>query len=215
MNINYNSNNYENKKLSKSVKKVNNNNSVILSQKMPKLKEYQFMEFQPYTLKDYKELMRNPVVMGGLGPNVGTKEWEEKKQKMKKMMNYSNNINKEHKGIKTLKKDTPQDEIEKITKEKIEKSARFKTYQYGKLVRTGKYKEEFDEREYNRYNNRSNDHLNIIRENQENEINNNINNSYEENNNEINNNEEASYDQLLKQSEEFKSKIDDIREHDM
>ena len=37
---------------------------------------------------------------------------------MKKMMIYSNNVNKEHKGIKTLKKDIPKDEIEKKIKEK-------------------------------------------------------------------------------------------------
>ena len=50
-------------------------------------------------------------------------------------MNYSNNVNKEHKGIKTLKKVTPKDEIEKKIKENIEKSARFRTYEYGKLLR--------------------------------------------------------------------------------
>ena len=124
------------------------------------------MEFHPYTLKDYKELVRNPVVLGHLGPNVGTKEWEEKKQKMKKMMNYSNNVNKEHKGIRTLKKDTPKEEVEKKIKEKIENSARFKTYEYGKL---------------------------------------------NNNNNVINN--DMSYEDLIKQNEEFKSNIEDIREH--
>ena len=35
-------------------------------------------------------------------------------------MNYSNNVNKEHKGIKTLKKDTPKEEIEKKLKENFE-----------------------------------------------------------------------------------------------
>ena len=175
------------------------------------------MEFKPYTLKDYKELVRNPVVLGKLGPNVGTKEWEEKKQKMKKMMNYSNNVNKEHKGIKTLKKDTPKDEVEKIIKEKIEKSARFKTYEYGKLLRTGKYKEDFDpkEKEINKLNKSKEKNLNII---QENEINNN-NYSYEENNNIVNNNNNdvinnnMSYEDLMKQNEELKTNIEDIREH--
>ena len=47
--------------------------------------DYQYMEFHPYTLKDYKELTRNPVVMGPLGTNIGTKEWELKRNKMKKI----------------------------------------------------------------------------------------------------------------------------------
>ena len=108
--------------------------------KKPITEEY--MEFHPYTLKDYKELTRNPVVMGPLGANIGTKEWEMKRNKMKKMQNYSNNINKEHKGITSLKKDTPKDEIEKLTKQRIENSIRHRAYEYGKLVRAGKFSDD-------------------------------------------------------------------------
>jgi hypothetical protein len=219
-----------------------NNNNRNQPQQIKKLKDYQFMEFHPYTLKDYKELTRNPVVMGPLGANIGTKEWELKRNKMKKMMNYSNNINKEHKGIRSLKKDTPKDEIEKLTKEKIEKSIRHRTYEYGKLIRTGKYKEDYEDKEFSNFNN-NNNNLNIIPENQENEdynnkyeinnkensnnylINENINNMdennlIEENNIKINNMDnfekekenEINYGQLLKQNEEYKSKIQDIKD---
>ena len=52
-----------------------------------------FVEYKPYTLKDYKELTRTGIVMGPLGANIGTKEWESKKAKMKRMENYSNRIN--------------------------------------------------------------------------------------------------------------------------
>ena len=226
INNNYNNNNfmYNNN--------MNNNNNRSPPQQIKKLKDYQFMEFHPYTLKDYKELTRNPVVMGPLGANIGTKEWEQKRNKMKKMMNYSNNINKEHKGIRTLKKDTPKDEIEKLTKEKIEKSIRHRTYEYGKLIRTGKYKEDYEEKDFNNLNNNN---LNIIPENQENEYYNNkqdlnnINNNNENSNNlnensnnfiaEENNNidniekeSEINYGQLLKQNEEYKSKIQDIKD---
>ena len=211
MNNNIN-NNMKNKVLSKSVKRINNINNKISPPKQIKMKDYQFIEFHPYTLKDYKEMIRNPVVMGPLGANIGTKEWEEKKNKMKKMMNYSNNINREHKGINKLKKDTPKDEIEKLTKEKIEKSARHRTYEYGKLLRTGKYKEDFDEKEYNYLNNSKENKLDVI---QENEMNN-FNNEESNNMNNINNidqENEMSYDQLVKQNEEFESNIKDIREH--
>jgi len=125
-NMNKNSSNLKSPNMNKKIKKVN---------------DYQYMEFHPYTLKDYKELIRKPVVMGPLGANIGTKEWELKRNKMKKMQNYSNNINKEHKGITSLKKDTPKDEIEKLTKQKIEQSIRHRAYEYSKLVRAGKYKE--------------------------------------------------------------------------
>ena len=211
MNNNIN-NNMKNQVLSKSVKRINNINNKISPPKQIKMKDYQFIEFHPYTLKDYKEMIRNPVVMGPLGANIGTKEWEEKKNKMKKMMNYSNNINREHKGINKLKKDTPKDEIDKLTKEKIEKSARHRTYEYGKLLRTGKYKEDFDEKEYNYLNNSKENKLDVI---QENEMNN-FNNEESNNMNNINNIEqenEMSYDQLVKQNEEFESNIKDIREH--
>ena len=187
--------------------------------------------------------------MGPLGANIGTKEWEMKRNKMKKMMNYSNNINKEHKGIKSLKKDTPKDEIKKLTQEKIEKSIRHRTYEYGKLIRTGKYKEEYEDKDFNHFNNNNIiNNQNIIPEDQENEdtnnnkyelnnINennnhidnnmlmkennidvNNINYMNEENNNieNINNiekdNTEINYGQLLKQNEEYKSKIQDIKD---
>ena len=94
-----------------------------------------FVEYKPYTLKDYKELTRTGIVMGPLGANIGTKEWENKKAKMKRMENYSNRINQTHKGITKLKKDTPKDEIEKTLKKKYEESHRYRTYEYGKLIR--------------------------------------------------------------------------------
>ena len=187
--------------------------------------DYQYMEFHPYTLKDYKELTRNPVVMGPLGANIGTKEWEIKRNKMKKMQNYSNNINKEHKGITSLKKDTPKDEIEKLTKQKIEKSIRHRAYEYGKLVRQGKYKEE---NENNMVKNLS-DNLGVIPENEDDlylkkyeeqlrQETENINNPkpkepvmpvVEENNEPEN---VLDIEELLKQKEAYKAKIQDIKD---
>jgi hypothetical protein len=101
----------------------------------PKENIHKYIEYKPYTLKDYKELTRTAIVMGPLGANTGTKEWEEKKAKMKRMESYSNRINQTHKGITRLKKDSPQEEIEKILKKKKEASNRYKTYEYGKLIR--------------------------------------------------------------------------------
>ena len=202
--VNNDINKNNNKLVSKSVKRVNDIKNRISPPKEIRIKDYQFIEYHPYTLKDYREMIRNPVVMGPLGPNIGTKEWEEKRNKMKKMMNYSNNINKEHKGIKKLKKDTPKDEIEKLTKEKIEKSARHRTYEYGKLLRTGKYKEDFEDKEFNHLNNINENKLEKI---QENEI---YNNDESLKNNEKEN--EMSYEQLIKQNELYESNIKDLKE---
>ena len=142
-----------NKEYSSNSKRYNNNSNIKLKNKnndklpimnkiLNKSKDYQYIEFHPYSLKDYKELTRNQVIMGPLGPNIGTKDWESRKNRMKKMKNYSNNINKEHKGIVSLKKDSPQDEIEKLIKERIENGSRHKAFEYGKLVRAGKFKDE-------------------------------------------------------------------------
>lgn len=217
-----NKNNNIIKKESKSVKKINKINNMSPPKQIKKLKDYQFMEFHPYTLKDYKELTRNPVVMGPLGANIGTKEWEIKRNKMKKMQNYSNNINKEHKGITSLKKDTPKDEIEKLTKQKIEKSIRHRAYEYGKLVRAGKYKDENE-------NIGKNDNLGVIPENDDDlylkKYEDQLRQETENMNNpkpkepvvpvvEENNVQEdlLDIDQLLKQKEAYKAKIQGIRD---
>ena len=206
-NMNKNSSNLKSPNMNKKVKKVN---------------DYQYMEFHPYTLKDYKELTRNPVVMGPLGANIGTKEWELKRNKMKKMQNYSNNINKEHKGITSLKKDTPKDEIEKLTKQKIEQSIRHRAYEYSKLVRAGKYKEE--ENNFGK----NFDNLGAIQENEDElylkKYEDQLRQETENMNNpkpkepiapvvEENNQEDAiDIEQLLRQKEAYRAKIKDIRD---
>ena len=135
---NYPNNNiYNNNKI-----QINNENKINeLSKNNNSLKDnknYNYVEYKPYTLKDYKELTRSKIVMGPLGANIGTKEWEEKKAKMKRMETYSNRINQTHKGITKLKKDSPQEEIEKNLKLKMENSHRYRTYEYGKLIRNVK-----------------------------------------------------------------------------
>jgi hypothetical protein len=90
--------------------------------------------YKPYTLKDYKEITSAKIVLGSLGANIGTKEWEEKQEKMKKMEEYNNNL-KKNKMVFKFKKEDPTEIVEKEKKEKIEKSTRFKSYEYGKLVR--------------------------------------------------------------------------------
>ena len=219
-NYNYNYNNQYN--INKNPKINNKARTPKMNQVLSKSSNYDYIEFTPYTLKDYKELTRNPVVMGPLGANIGTKEWEMKRNKMKKMQSYSNNINKEHKGIISLKKDTPQDEIEKITKQKIENSNRYKAFEYGKLVRAGKYKDEgnIEKNLYDNYGVMSDNENDLYLRKYEDQLRQETENMYNpkpkepvapvvEEKNEPK--DSLDIDQLLKQKEAYKAKINDIR----
>ena len=91
------------------------------------------IEYKPYTLKEYKELEKVGVVLGKLGPNIGTKEWEEKKKKMQKMEEYSKKVSSMKKRTKS--KDKFEYIIEEEKKKKIENSIRKRCYEYGNLIR--------------------------------------------------------------------------------
>ena len=202
--------------------KYSNNNVESLNQKIKKIKDYQFMEFHPYTFKECKEMIRNPVVLGHLGPNIGTEEWEFKKNKMKKMLNYSNNICMELKGITKLKKYSPKDEVEKLTKEKIENSSRFKAVEYCKLVRNNLYKDDtYGENILNNnkiFNNittipHKSEESYQVRYKGQNEEKEDFEKTREANLNQVNKyNESMGIEEMLKQKETYAEKINNIRE---
>ena len=84
-------------------------------------------EYKPYTLKDYKEIM-NVDTLGGLGANIGTEDWNKKKEKMDKMNEYAKNIFKKTKGNKNKNSD-----LKNRKKEEI--STRKRASEYSKLIR--------------------------------------------------------------------------------
>ena len=84
-------------------------------------------EYKPYTLKDYKEIM-NVDTLGGLGANIGTEDWNKKKEKMDKMNEYAKNIFKKTKGNKNKNNDLK-------NKKKEEISTRKRASEYSKLIR--------------------------------------------------------------------------------
>jgi len=96
--------------------------------------------YHPYTLKDYKELASAKIVLGGLGPNIGTKDWEEKMKKMKKIADYSEHVKNAKNIHLKLIKESPVDIIEREKKEKIEGSTRNKAAEYGKKIKKIKVK---------------------------------------------------------------------------
>ena len=89
--------------------------------------------YKPYSLKDYKDITSAKLVLGGLGANIGSKEWMEKQEKMKKMGEYAKNV--KGQAIVKFVKESPIEIIEKKKKEKIEASNRFRSYEYAKLIR--------------------------------------------------------------------------------
>ena len=50
------------------------------------------LSYKPKKLKDYQKMIddyeKNGKKAGGLGPNIGNKEWEYRKEKTKKMSDY-------------------------------------------------------------------------------------------------------------------------------
>ena len=124
-NVNKLKNKKDNKQIENKKQSIESNNN-----------SYHYVEYKPHTLKEYRELQRTPIVMGPLGANIGTKEWEEKKEKMRRRENYSNRISLIHKGITKLKKDNPKEEREKDLKRKYERSSRYKSAEYCRLIQS-------------------------------------------------------------------------------
>ena len=125
------------------------------------------ISYHPYSLKDYKELGNGKIVLGGLGPNIGTKEWEERLIKMKKIVEYSENIKKTQKVLLKPLKETPIDIIEREKKEKLESSSRNKAAEYGKKIKKIKltrYDNDliYDHRPFN-LNNKINDNDDLVK----------------------------------------------------
>jgi hypothetical protein len=153
--------------------------------------------YKPYTLKEYKE-MNKPVVLGKLGPNIGTKSWKEKKEKMDRLKNYSNIVNKKKVGLNSFKQETIEEELNKIHKNKMEESKNFRSKTYGNILRTNTFNykkmEDIINKENNYDNNirkiktnqflsNRNNNLEILNEEKEEyEDNNNLQNYYNNNN---------------------------------
>ena len=122
------------------------NDEIMTNQKQSGLSKNSFKKFKPYTLKEYQALVNEKITYGGLGPNIGTKEWEEKATKMKKLINYSEKIKDKRKIILLPIKESPIEELEKIKKEKALASKRTKALMYGKMLKRQDIKNYFSEK---------------------------------------------------------------------
>lgn len=91
--------------------------------------------YRPYTLQEYKEIASTKIVLGKLGPNLGTKEWEEKAEKMKKLQEYSSKVIKQHRDAFSKVKESPADRIERERREKNEQTSSHKAKEYAKLIK--------------------------------------------------------------------------------
>lgn len=152
--------------------------------------------YKPYTLHEYKEISDNFVKInsGGLGANIGTKEWNEKFEKVQKQKQYAEEIKKMNNHIKHNYKDPALENKEKIKKQ-IETSNRQKALMYCKNklpslhIKKRTDTSEFGEESKNNYSN----NISLINKNSNN------NNTYYTNNTNMNiNNTQNNYNYKIK-----------------
>ena len=193
-NFNYNDNN------------INNNNSMSMRTNINNISSFLY---KPHTIKEYKAL--TPIHMGPLGPNIGTKDWLERKKKNDRKNKYSNMLSANHIGLSKIKKENPKEQRENEIKKKNSKSARYKTYEYGKRIKDIYYFP-YEEKLFkgNFYNNNgiyNNDQIRKYLQ---------YNSSYineidDDNNLEIFENNEDEINSLMKQREQYLKRVLDIK----
>ena len=111
---------------------INNNQLEIIKNNLNSLKINRSISYIPHTLKEYKAL--SPVYLGGLGSEIGSKEWNLNKQKRKKMEDYSNNVSKKFFINNKIKRDEPNVEYNNNLKKLYKSTSRYKAYQYCKNI---------------------------------------------------------------------------------
>ena len=134
-NININNNNYFNNDNNIN---INNNNNInndqleIIKNNLNSLKLNKSISYIPHTLKEYKAL--SPVYLGGLGSEIGSKEWYLNKEKRKKMEIYSNKVTKNFFINSKIKRDEPNVEYNNNLKKSYKLSSRYKASEYCKNI---------------------------------------------------------------------------------
>ena len=131
---NYNNinNNYNNNINNNNNNNINNNQLEIIKNNLNSLKLNKSISYIPHTLKEYKAL--SPVYLGGLGSEIGSKEWYLNKEKRKKMENYSNNVTKKFFINSKIKRDEPNVEYNNNLKKLYKLTSRYKASEYCKNI---------------------------------------------------------------------------------
>lgn len=59
------------------------------------------IKYRPYGIKDYREIKpKNYYTLGGLGPNLGGKEWQKRNERARRMQKYAKTIKEYNKDLK-------------------------------------------------------------------------------------------------------------------
>ena len=75
--------------------------SNILDTRSNSLKSIYPYKYKAYNLNDYTKIKPDKYfILGGLGPNLGGKDWQEKTNKIRKAINYSELVKKYNKNLK-------------------------------------------------------------------------------------------------------------------
>lgn len=73
----------------------NSNHSIVQNNNQENQNNNKNVNYKPHTVKEYKEKLeewKKKEHYKGLGPNVGTKEWNERKERQEKIKNYSKSV---------------------------------------------------------------------------------------------------------------------------
>jgi len=123
------------------LREITYNNDISINKKINDFTNHNIQEtnqtkhYSPYTLKDYKELINEKILFGGLGANIGTEEWKLRMNKMKKINQYSESVKRTNKNILKPIKKAPDQEIMMIKLENIEKSKKTRAKMYGNILK--------------------------------------------------------------------------------
>jgi len=107
--------------------KINHLNNDSLEHKgnyLPEINYKDRVNYKPHTYQEYKNIEAK-IVLGRLGPNIRTKEWEIKKEKVKKINEISEDIKIRNVASNNLNKLSPNEERElgfMINKQKSKKT---------------------------------------------------------------------------------------------
>ena len=123
---------------------TNKKTEVLDANKLMKHNIFLERSYIPHTYKEYTNVMREYKNnrFGGLGPNLGTKEWSRRAIKFRKMNEYGVNVVANFQGVKKYKRESP-DEERKLNLERIyKKSKRYITKKYGEGVMLNKLRKQ-------------------------------------------------------------------------
>ena len=77
-------------------------NMQVIPEKEEFVVRRRYVQYQPKTLRDYKRIASVEVSRGGLGPDIGGKDWQQRQEKMNRLNEYSKNVKQQVKSVERI-----------------------------------------------------------------------------------------------------------------